>query len=84
MKGTLANAILQGKVQGKTIRGRAGEQGLGDVKEWTGLSLNDMWNLEGASESESIVLPNGLITIRESKFKKIQLSGAKLLKPLKK
>ena len=39
----LANAILQGIVWEKISRGRPARQWLEDVKEWTGLSLNEMW-----------------------------------------
>ena len=42
-KGTLANNILQGKVEGKTPRGRPAGQWLDDVQEWAGLTLNEMW-----------------------------------------
>ena len=42
-KGTLANTILQDKVEEKTSRGRPARQWLNDVKEWTGQSLNEMW-----------------------------------------
>ena len=40
-KGTLANTILQCKVEGKRSRRRPARQRLDDVKEWTGLS--SMW-----------------------------------------
>ena len=42
-RGTLANTILQGKVEGKRSRERTARQWVHDVKEWTGLSLNQMW-----------------------------------------
>ena len=42
-KETLANTILQGKVAGERLRGRPARQWLDDVKEWTGLSLHEMW-----------------------------------------
>ena len=34
-KGTLANTILQGKVEGGKSRGKPARQWLDDVKEWT-------------------------------------------------
>ena len=43
MKGTLANTILQGNVERKISRGRPARQYKDDVKEWTGLSLKDVW-----------------------------------------
>ena len=39
----MANTILQGKVEGKRSRGMAARQLFDDVKERTGLSLNDTW-----------------------------------------
>ena len=36
--GTMANTILQSKVERKRTRGRPARQWLDDVKEWTGLS----------------------------------------------
>ena len=42
-KGTLANTILQGNAEGERSRGRPARQWLDDVKEWTGLSSNEMW-----------------------------------------
>ena len=41
-QGTLVNAFLQGKVEGTRSRGRT-RQWLDNVKEWTGLSLNEMY-----------------------------------------
>ena len=43
-KGTRENTILQSKVEVKRLRVRLAKQWLDDVKEWTGLSLNEMWN----------------------------------------
>ena len=43
LKETLANTILQGNFEGERSRGRSGRQWSDDVKEWTGLSWNDMW-----------------------------------------
>ena len=42
-KGTLANTILQVKVEGKRSRWRPTRQLLDDVKEWTELSSNEIW-----------------------------------------
>ena len=39
----MANTVLQGEVEGNGSRGRPVRQWLDDVKEWTGLSLNEMW-----------------------------------------
>ena len=44
-KGTLANTILQGKLKGN----RSYEESVQDVKEWTGLSSNEM-----GSEPETV------------------------------
>ena len=46
-KGTLANTIQQGKVDGEISRGKPARQWLDDVKKWAGLSSNEMWRLEG-------------------------------------
>ena len=40
--GTLANTVLQGKVERKRSRERPARQWLDDVNEWTRLSLNEM------------------------------------------
>ena len=40
MKGILANTTVLGKVEGKRSQGRLARHWLGNVKEWTGLSLN--------------------------------------------
>ena len=45
MKGALANTILQGKVEGKSVKDHEEgqrRQWSDDVKQWTGLSLNEM------------------------------------------
>ena len=43
-KATLANTVLQGKVEEKISRGGPeARQWSDDVKEWTGLSSNKMW-----------------------------------------
>ena len=40
-RGTLANTILHGKVEGEKIMRKASKMWLDDVKEWTGLILNE-------------------------------------------
>ena len=40
---TMANTILQRKFGGEWSRGRPARHWLDGVKEWTGLSLSEMW-----------------------------------------
>ena len=57
--GTLVNSILQSIVDGGISRGWPTRQWLDDVKEWTWLSLNEMWrktDYHMAWESVSVVL----------------------------
>ena len=55
-KGTLANTILQGKVDGKRSRGRPARLRLDNVKEWTELSMDEMWMEpeDGGCHGESV------------------------------
>ena len=58
-KGKLVNKILQGKVEGKSSRGRPARQ-LDDVKEWTGLGSmrrGGGQRTEWPGESVSVVFP---------------------------
>ena len=41
--GSMANAIMQGKVEGKRPQGRPAGQLLDATKEWIWLSSNEMW-----------------------------------------
>ena len=63
-KGTLANTMLKGKVEVETSRGRPARQRLDDAKEWTMLSLNEMWrepeDRVAWGKHVSRVVPNGL------------------------
>ena len=44
-KGTLANTILQGIVDGTRSRGRPRRQWLNDIEKWTGLTLTQLVRL---------------------------------------
>ena len=74
VKETLPNTILQGKrIRSIKSRGRRVRQWLKDVKEWTGLSLNEMWRepLDRVARRKRVsgVVPNGLNSLLESLFK---------------
>ena len=66
-KGTLRNTILQGRVEGERSRGRPARQWLDDVKEWTGLSLDETWrepeDRVAWRNRDSRVAPNGLSSL---------------------
>ena len=53
-KGTLANTILQGEVEGKSSRGRPV---VGQCKGMEKVSLNEMWRVPCGQEKPSVVLP---------------------------
>ena len=63
--------ILQGRVEGKGSRDRLARQWLYDVKEWTGLSLNNMRrepeNHVAWRKRASLVAPNGLNSLSDSR-----------------
>ena len=47
VKGSLITTVLQGKVEGGMARGRQAQQWMDDVREWVGLSRNEMWREPG-------------------------------------